>query len=80
MKVYCITGGGTVDGVSNTKTLTYKCSSEDRFNQRNGTISLFIDNGGYTIESEYFNSNIIELKDTYYYKGIKDSGLFDLIK
>lgn len=75
MKVYAITGGGTIDGVVNKTNRTYKCSSEDRFNQRNGLITLLIDNNGYSLSSEYYGKNMIEIKDTYYYKAISDNGL-----
>ena len=75
MKVYAITGGGTIDGVVNKTNNTYKCSSEDRFNQRNGLITLIIDNNGYTLSSEYYGSNILEIKDTQYYKAIVANGL-----
>lgn len=80
MKVYCICGGGYIDGVVDTKNITYKCSSEDRMYQRNGTITILIDNNGYTISSEYYNDTPMELNKTTYYKNIKESGLFDLIK
>lgn len=80
MLVYAICGGGTVDGIVDTKNITYKCSSEDRFNQRNGTISLFIDNNGYRLESEYYSNNMIELKNTNYYQKIEQSNLFSYIK
>ena len=75
MKVYAITGGGTIDGVVNKTNNTYKCSSEDRFNQRNGLITLVIDNNGYTLSSEYYGNNILEIKDTTYYKAIVSNGL-----
>lgn len=72
MKVYAITGGGTVDGVVNKNNMTYKCSSEDRFNQRNGLITLSIDNNGYSLSSEYYGTNILEIKDTLYYQAIQE--------
>lgn len=75
MKVYAITGGGTIDGVVNKDNRTYKCSSEDRFNQRNGLITLSIDNNGYYLSSEYFGKNILEIKDTDYYKAIVANNL-----
>ena len=75
IKVYCITGGGTIDGVVNKNNNTYKCSSEDRFNQRNGLITLLIDNNGYTLSSEYYGSNILELNETYYYQAITQNNL-----
>lgn len=75
IKVYAITGGGTIDGVANLKNKTYKCSSEDRFNQRNGLITIIIDNNGYEISSEYFGKNLIELKQTHYYQAIISNGL-----
>ena len=75
MKVYAITGGGTIDGVANKTNNTYKCSSEDRFNQRNGLITLIIDNNGYTLSSEYYGTNILEIKETNYYKAIIANGL-----
>lgn len=73
--VYCITGGGTIDGVANKTNNTYKCSSEDRFYERNGLIILTIDNNGYTLSSEYFGTNLKELKDTKYYLGILENNL-----
>lgn len=75
IKVYCITGGGTIDGVANKTNNTYKCSSEDRFNQRNGLITLIIDNTGYKFTSEYYGSNLMELKNTQYYSGILQNNL-----
>ena len=75
IKVYCITGGGTIDGVANKTNNTYKCSSEDRFNQRNGLITLIIDNTGYKFNSEYYGSNLMELKNTQYYSGILQNNL-----
>ena len=73
--VYCITGGGTIDGVANKANNTYKCSSEDRFYDRNGLIILTIDNNGYSLTSEYFGSDLKELKDTKYYLGILENNL-----
>lgn len=75
IKVYCITGGGTIDGVANKTNNTYKCSSEDRFNQRNGLITLIIDNTGYKFTSEYYGSNLMELKNTQYYSSILQNNL-----
>lgn len=75
IKVYAITGGGTIDGVVNKSNNTYKCSSEDRFNQRNGLITIVIDNNGYTLTSEYYGNNILELKETLYYKAITENNL-----
>ncbi len=80
MLVYAICGGGTIDGTVDTKNITYKCSSEDRFNQRNGTISLYIDNNGYRLESEYYEDQMMELKNTLYYQSIEQSNLFSYIK
>ena len=75
IKVYAITGGGTIDGVANKTNNTYKCSSEDRFNQRNGLISLVIDNNGYKLSSEYYGDNILEINQTSYYQAIVANGL-----
>lgn len=75
MKVYAITGGGTIDGKADMNNKTYKCSSEDRFNQRNGLITLSIDNNGYFLSSEYYGKNILEIKDTDYYKAIVANNL-----
>lgn len=75
MKVYAITGGGTIDGIVNKANRTYKCSSEDRFNQRNGLITLFIDNNGYSLSSEYYGNNILEINQTDYYKAISANNL-----
>ena len=75
MKVYAITGGGTIDGVVNKTNNTYKCSSEDRFNQRNGLITVIIDNNGYTLNSEYYGDDILELNKTSYYQAITENNL-----
>jgi len=75
IKVYAITGGGTIDGVVNKSNNTYKCSSEDRFNQRNGLITVVIDNNGYTLNSEYYGDNILEINQTIYYQSIVANNL-----
>ena len=75
MKVYAICGGGTIDGVVNESNGTYKCSSEDRFQDRNGLITVIIDNNGYELSSEYYGDNILEIKDTTYFKAIEENGL-----
>ncbi len=74
IKVYAICGGGTVDGQKQASG-TYVCSSEDRFNQRNGTITLLVDNNGYSFTSEYYGDNIFELGNTIYWQAIKNLGL-----
>ena len=67
MKVYCTTGGGT-DDCEVTTSGGYKCSSENHMQDRNGTITLLVDNNGYVITSEYGQDHPIEIKDTTWWK------------
>lgn len=69
MKIYCITGGSGSDGCSLESNGSYKCDSSDYMLDRNGTISLFIDNSGYSIISEYFDASPMEVKNTTWWKG-----------
>ncbi len=66
MKVYAISGGKAEDcnseGVCTNKTI------EDYMWQRNGTITLIITSSGYTLSSEYYNDNPMEMKNTDFYK------------
>ena len=65
MKVYAITGGDSEDCELGT---SYRCNVTDYEHDRNGTILITIDNRGYSIESELKGFDIIEMKDTDFYK------------
>ena len=65
MLVYAITGGDSEECTLGT---SYKCSPSNYLLNRNGTITIIIDNNGYNISSEYYNDNPIEIKDTDFYK------------
>ena len=65
MLVYAITGGDSEDCKLES---SYKCNPTDYTVDRNGTITIIIDNNGYSISSEYYFDNPIEIKDTSFYK------------
>ena len=70
MKVYTITGGkGGAEG-SCEKGSSYVCEgNKDNYNfERNGMITIVIDDNGYTISSENYGDSPIEIKDTNFYK------------
>ncbi len=67
IKIYAICGGGTIDGEFDQKTRAYRCSSEERFIDRNGTLTLIIQESGYEIHSE-LNDKPIEFSNTTYWK------------
>lgn len=65
MLVYAITGGDADDCEL---TSSYKCNVTDYNHDRNGMITITIDNNGYNITSELNGDNLIQIKDTDYYK------------
>lgn len=67
LSIYAICGGGTLDGIFDNKTRAYRCSSEERFIERNGTITIRIDANGYNISSEYYGSSPLEFSSTTYW-------------
>ena len=70
MKVYTITGGKGGDAGGCEKGSSYVCGdNKDNFNfERNGMITVVIDDNGYTITSENYGDTPIEIKDTNFYK------------
>ena len=74
MKVYAVAGG---NGENCELGTSFECPAngdgDNRFYQRNGMITITIDNNGYEIESEYNGSNLIEMKDTDFYKANKEA-------
>ena len=69
MLVYAIAGG---TGENCELGTSFECpengDGENRFYQRNGMITLTIDNNGYDFYSEYNGTNLINIKDTDFYK------------
>ena len=69
MLVYAIAGG---NGENCELGTSFECpengDGENRFYQRNGMITLTIDNNGYEFLSEYNGENLINMKDTDFYK------------
>lgn len=64
IKIYAIVGG---DSLECTYTTSYKCTNQDRFVDRNGTIKLTIEKNSFRFTSEY-NEAIIELSSTKFWK------------
>lgn len=65
--IYTITGGDS-ESCEETSSGSYKCEVEDGMVDRNGTIKLTIDESGYSISSEYYGENPLELSSTNYWK------------
>ena len=75
MKVYTITGGkGGSEGECE-KGSSYVCSgNKDNYDfERNGMITITIDDNGYSIVSENYGDSPIEIKDTKFYKEMADA-------
>ncbi len=74
IKMYAVVGG-EVDNcvVENSGSFTCESEGEERFYQRNGTITITI-NGtdSYSVSSEYNNGVPIEIKDTDFWNEVKD--------
>lgn len=69
MLVYTVVGGDTDNC---TLTTSVECDVIDRFYERNGTITITIDNNGYMITSEYYGSSPLQVKDTSFWVTIGD--------
>lgn len=67
INIYAVVGGDSEE-CEVTSSGAYKCEVEDPLVDRNGTIKIVIDNNGYTISSEYYNDNPLELSDTNFWK------------
>lgn len=65
--IYTITGGDSSE-CKETSSGSYKCDVNDGMVDRNGTIKLTIDETGYSINSEYYGDNPLELSSTNYWK------------
>ena len=74
MKVYAVVGGSGENCELGT---SFECpengDGENRFYQRNGMITITIDNNGYSFTSEYNGDNLIEIKDTDFYKANQEA-------
>ena len=70
MLVYTITGGSGASDAQCEKGSSYVCKgNSELYNyERNGTITIVIDDNGYVITSENYGDNPIQIKDTEFYK------------
>ncbi len=66
--IYTITGGACNEVKESKSAASYRCVVDDATVDRNGTIYLTIDNNGYSISSEYYGDNPLELSSTNYWK------------
>ena len=66
--IYTITGGACNEVKESKSAASYRCILDDGTIDRNGTIFVVIDNNGYTISSEYYGDNPLELSSTNYWK------------
>ena len=66
--VYAITGGGLHCEIVPSGAYKGTTTLEESLVDRNGTITLTIDGSGYKFSAKYTNENLIDLKDTTYYK------------
>ena len=65
INVYAVVGGDA-DNCELSSSNSYHCEPTDYTMDRNGMITITIDNNGYTINSEYFDTNkgLVEIRDT----------------
>lgn len=74
MLIYAVAGGS---GEGCELGTSFECKEngdgDNRFHQRNGMITIEIDNNGYQISSEYYGDNPIEIMDTDFYKAYKEA-------
>ena len=68
IKIYTITGGQCLEVKESKSEASYRCVVDDATVDRNGTILITIDSNGYTISSEYYGDNPLELSSTNYWK------------
>ena len=66
--VYAITGGGLHCDMVSSGAYKGTTTLEESKVERNGLITLVIDNNGYTFTAKLTGDNIIDLRDTTYYK------------
>lgn len=66
-QVYAVVGGDS-DNCNLTSSGSYKCEPTDYMQDRNGTILITIDNTGYALSSEYNGTDIIEIRETEFWK------------
>lgn len=73
MLVYTISGGTGDDSANCELGTSYVCkgNSENSSYQRNGMITVTIDDNGYTISSANYGENLIQIKDTDFYKSME---------
>lgn len=67
IKVFAVCGGDA-DNCYVTSSGSYKCDPTDFDLDRNGTITLVIDNNGYSFSSVNYNDNVKEIRDTEFWK------------
>ncbi|MGD9886616.1 MAG: immunoglobulin-like domain-containing protein [Bacilli bacterium] len=65
-KIYAVVGGDVSD-CEVTASESYECNVTDRFVDRNGTITISIDNNGYLVQAKYFASPL-ELSSTQFWE------------
>ena len=68
IRIYTITGGACNEVKESKSAESYRCIVDDAMVDRNGTIYVLIDNNGYSISSEYYGDNPLELSSTNYWK------------
>lgn len=75
MLVYTITGGDGSASAECEKGSSYICkgNSELYNKDRNGMITIVVDDNGYVITSENYGDNPIQIKDTAFYKAMADA-------
>ena len=66
--VYAITGGGLHCEMTSSGAYKGTTTLEESKIERNGTITLVIDDNGYTITAKITGENLIDLRNTTYYK------------
>ena len=68
MKIYAITGGGLHCSITSTGGYEGKTTLEESQVDRNGMITITIDNSGYSITSFLKGDNLIDVRNTQYYQ------------
>lgn len=67
IKIYVTTGGGSQADNCRMDGASYKCDINNPGYERNGTITVSINNGGYSLSSENYSSDILELSSTHFW-------------
>lgn len=68
INIYVTTGGGSAEDSCRMDGASYKCSIVNPQHNRNGTITVSINTRGYSLASEYYGNNILELSLTDFWK------------